>query len=364
MRFIKKNKALISMVALFSCVFLCLQYVSCNYSDSVDKLLLSTEKERKLINSINDDLVKYDGLKIEFDFSINDLENLAKIEKEQNRFWSNILNSNSNIFSSWKEKSSESINADLTKLYSKLRETCSSNNIVFNKTTNNNFPSFDSQPANTEKKYGFGLSSYDGFWPSFSKDEARLLGIQSTIITQIIQFLAASSNDDHTITLLEIFRESVGEVDSQHIDTDQLSVPNLETKVVRFNDGIESFVFLIKFNSHTSHARSFINQLRPPFLIRDLVVSRTINDTVFTKDQPKISPFGNNSDNVSKQLPIVQNVESQFTVIIEYITKINRDVKVLSDISVNNLQSNHQVLKNFLELSGNDEHITKFRESP
>ena len=67
MRFIKKNKALISMVTLFSSVFLCLQYVSCNYSDNVDKLLLSTEKERKLINSINDDLVKYDGLKIEFD---------------------------------------------------------------------------------------------------------------------------------------------------------------------------------------------------------------------------------------------------------------------------------------------------------
>ena len=95
MRFIKKNKALISIVTLFSSVFLCLQYVSCNYSDNVDKLLLSTEKEIKLINSINDDLVKYDGLKIEFDSSINDLKNLAKIEKEQNRFWSNILNSNS-----------------------------------------------------------------------------------------------------------------------------------------------------------------------------------------------------------------------------------------------------------------------------
>jgi hypothetical protein len=95
-----------------------------------------------------------------------------------------------------------------------------------------------------------------------------------------------------------------------------------------------------------------------------LVVSRTINERAFPNDQSKVSPFGNNFDNVSKQLPIVQNVESQFTIIIEYITKINRDIKFLSDISVNNLQSNHQVLNSFLELSGNDEHVTKFRESP
>ena len=338
--------------------------MSCDLSENVDKLQLSTNKELKLINSVNDELVKYKGLQSEFDYSIKDVEKLAKVEKEQNRFWNNLLNSNSNIFSTWKDKSSESINADLTKLYSQLRESCSKNNIVFNKTINNNFNSFDSQPVNVEKKYGFGLSSYDGFWPSFSPIEARLLGIQSKIITEIIQFLATSSNDDHKITLLEIFREPVGEVDAQHIENDQLIVPNLERKVVRFKGGIESFVFLIKFKSHTSHARSFINQLRPPFLVRDLVVSRVSNDNALTPNQSRNSPFRDSSVKVGVQLPIVQNVESQFTILIEYITKINRDIKPISDISYQNLQSNYQVLKTFLELSGNNQHIKKFRESP
>ncbi len=364
MGFINKNKALISISTFFSCVFLCLQYASCDLSENVNKLQLSINKELKLINSVNDDLVKYKGLQSEFDYSIKDMEKLARVEKEQNRFWNNLLNSNSNIFSSWKDKSSESINADLTKLYSQLRVSCSNNNIVFKKTINNNFNSFDSQPVNSEKKYGFGLSSYDGFWPSFSRVEARLLGIQAKIITEIIQFLATSSNDDHKITLLEIFRESVGEVDAQHIENDQLIVPNLEEKVVRFKGGIESFVFLIKFKSHTSHARSFINQLRPPFLVRDLVVSRVSNDSALVPNQSRNSPFGDSSVKVGVHLPIVQNVESQFTILIEYITNINRDINSISDIPYQDLQSNYQVLKNFLELSGNNQHIKKFRETP
>ena len=87
-----------------------------------------------------------------------------------------------------------------------------------------------------------------------------MLGIQSKIIASIVEFLAESSDSKHKITLMEILRESVGKEDSQHIASDILPVMQTRNKLIRFNDGIKSFAFLIKFKSHTSHARSFINQ--------------------------------------------------------------------------------------------------------
>ena len=65
-------------------------------------------------------------------------------------------------------------------------------------------------------KYGFGLSSYDGFWPSFSKQEAKLLGVQGKIIALMIEYLANSSNEKYSITLVQIQRESVGSEDSNN----------------------------------------------------------------------------------------------------------------------------------------------------
>ena len=66
----------------------------------------------------------------------------------------------------------------------------------------------------------FGLSSYDGFWPSFSKQEAKLLGAQSKIISMMIEYLANSSDEKYGITLVQIQRESAGSEDSNHIGDD------------------------------------------------------------------------------------------------------------------------------------------------
>ena len=80
----------------------------------------------------------YDGLQNEIDAGKNDLIELSKIEKKQTRFWDNILNIEENIYFNAKDKSSESINADLTKLYSRLRGNCEANNIIFEQVTSNN----------------------------------------------------------------------------------------------------------------------------------------------------------------------------------------------------------------------------------
>ena len=152
-----------------------------------------------------------------------------------------------------------------------------------------------------------------------------MLGIQSKIIASIVEFLAESSDSKHKITLMQILRESVGKEDSQHIASDILPAMQTRNKLIRFNEGIKSFAFLIKFKSHTSNARSFINKLRPPFLLRDLRVNRSDNALVSTPRQAEPNPFTNEVQANQQPLPIVQNVESVFTLLVEYIYEVDRD---------------------------------------
>ncbi len=358
MKFLKQNKLFISTLLLCFITFSCLQIVSCNSSDNLESIISLINKEGKLAQAIEEDLLNYEGLSEDSELAIQDLATLAKLERDQHRFWAGILNENQNIFSNWKNKSPESINADLTRMYSQLRETCAKNNIDINKDEVTNLNPFGGNRETNENKYGFGLSSYDGFWPSFSKEEAKLLGIQSKIIGTLVDFLSESSSVRHRIKLVQILRESVGEEDSQHITDDKLTYPNLINKLVRFNQGIKSFAFLIKFKAHTSHARSFINQLRPPFLLRDLVVSRLSENISGNNNSTIQSPFSNNdsNDNFEQPLPIVQNVESTFTLLIEYIYEINREFEPFITLSLKTEKKDsakEEVLKQLLELSGN-----------
>jgi hypothetical protein len=357
MKFFKQNKFFISINLVFFVIFVCLQIVSCNSSDNLESIISAINKEAKLVQVYEEELLHYDGLLEDSDSAMKDLNDLAEIEKDQHRFWNGILDQNQNIFSTWKNKSPESINADLTRLYSQLRETCKNNNIDLEEDESTNLNPFGENNEN-ENKYGFGFSSYDGFWPSFSKDEAKLLGIQSKIVGILVEYLSESASTEHKITLIQILRESVGREDSQHIATDKLIYSNLPQKLVRFTPGIQSFAFLIKFKCHTSHARSFINQLRPPFLLRDLIVSRSLDGIMQGNNPISPSPFSVNSneDNRKTPLPIVQNVESTFTLLVEYIYEVDRDFESFISQALQNERKDkgsEEVLKNFLEISGN-----------
>lgn len=359
MKFLKQNKLFIGILFVCFVMFTCLQIVSCNSSDNLESIISAINKEVKLVQAYEEDSLHYEGLSEDSELAMKDLKALAEIEKDQHRFWNGILDQNQNIFSTWKNKSPESINADLTRLYTQLRETCKNNNIDLEDKESTNLNPFGENNEN-ENKYGFGLSSYDGFWPSFSKEEAKLLGIQSKIVGTLIEYLSESASTEHRITLIQILRESVGKEDSQHITTDKLIYSNLSQKLVRFTDGIQSFAFLIKFKCHTSHARSFINQLRPPFLLRDLVVSRSLDGITQVTNSPlSTGPFFTigNEDKLKTPLPIVQNVESTFTLLIEYIYEVDRDFEIFITQSLKNEKKDkgsEEVLRNLLEISGNN----------
>ena len=362
MNFLKQNKFFVSILIICVLVFSSLQFISCNSDENLESLSSSISSESRKTDSQKEDLLLYEGLAEESSAAMEDLVTLAEVEKEQHRFWNTILNSSQNIYSDWKIKSPESINADITRLYSNLNDTCKSNNVHLEQSTNNAVNIFGNTKDVSEKKYGFGLSSYDGFWPSFSKEEAQLLGIQSKIIASMVEFLAESSDSKHKITLLEILRESVGKEDSQHIASDILPVMLTRNKLIRFNGGIKSFAFLIKFKSHTSHARSFINQLRPPFLLRDLQVNRSENAFVNTAGQSEPNPFTNEVQANQQPLPIVQNVESVFTLLLEYIYEVDRDFETFITGFLENEKVNEDALSKFLEISGNSKIRSKINK--
>ena len=310
---------------LFGVNFVTLQFVSCNSSSEIESTISLINKENQSIRNLHEEVLLYEGLEEEILLAKEDLLNLSRIEKTQNRFWDSLLNKDDNLFINFKDKSSESINADLTKLYSNLR------NLYFQECfvscengSSNSFSPFGSSEEDTEKKFGFGLQSYDGFWPSFSKDEAKLLGVQSIIISRIVEYLANSTDEKYSITLNKMTRESVGKEDILHIADDKLDLIS-EEKLIRNSVPIKSFAFSISFKSHTSHARSFINQLRPPFLIRDLKVERSVGTDYNTQSAETVDPFGDASKDLSQPLPIVSNVESTFYLIIEYVYMIERD---------------------------------------
>jgi hypothetical protein len=363
MSFFKQNKLFFTVIIVCMFLFFGLQLVSCNLSEEIDKKTSLITKENQNSKLLQEDLLNYQGLIEDLRSANADLLLLSELEKEQHRFWENILDENQNIFTSWKKKSPESINADITRLYTQLREICKEKNIYFEEENIQNIVPFGLDNQETETKYGFGLSSYDGFWPSFSNEEARMLGIQSKVVAKMIEYLSESSTPEHAITLIQILRESVGEEDSQHIAGDLLTITNLENKLVRFEEGINSFVFLIKFRCHTSHARSFINQLRPPFLLRDFMVSRSNDGNNFNvSNQTSVSPFDNEQMESEQPLPIVQNVESEFSLLIEYVYEVNRDIETFLIHSMKNENVNKNILGKFLEASGNSKLITKINK--
>ena len=364
MNFFKANKTFSVLIILFIFIFSTLQFISCSATGDIESALSLISKESSSIINLEEELLLFDGLENEVIESKNDLIQLSKIEKTQSRFWQSIVNSDENIFLNFNDKSSESINADLTRLYSSLRELCKSNNIIFKQASPNNSITNFGQPTTVdEEKYGFGLSSYDGFWPSFSKQEAKLLGVQSKIIATMIEYLANSSDEKYAITLVLIQRESAGSEDSNHIGDDELSLQNYESKLIRYEDKIGSFAFTVSFQSHTSHARSFINQLRAPFLVRDIKVNRSTISNESVLSPGFASPFSEEEQKKSLQLPIVKDVKSTFTLLIEYIYEIDRDFENFILENIKSFDIDEDVLKLFLEETGNSKLFPKIQKN-
>ena len=290
-------------------------------------LLLSFSKQNQVqekldeLNNVRQSITQSStNLKIEklFANELNlvtaDLVDLSIRAKSQKNFWEEFINTDLNIVSNHTSQSSSSVNTEITKLLSFLNRSFENRKVKLGSSKINNLNIFALESPKASR-YGFGFVAYDGFWPSFDREESNNLLKQAKVIKEICEFLLDSYGDKESFNLLSIKRESAGAEDSKHIGENQY-IANPEVKLLRDSGLIDSYIFEVIFTGKTQNIRSFINQLRPPYSLRSIKVERpSVVDT-----QTGMNFFEDSLNSGQTDiLPIIRDITSTFTIIVEYI---------------------------------------------
>ena len=119
---------------------------------------------------------------------------------------------------------------------------------------------------------------------------------------------------------------------------------------------IKSEAFELKFKCDTATARRFLNQLRPPFLLRNLSVDRMIDSYEEVDSQTTLSPF--NTLDISQEKAVSYDsvageTVSEFTLLSEYLLEIKMDFSKIIENSSSLEDTELQLLNDFLKQSGN-----------
>jgi len=243
-----------------------------------------------------------------------DLVDLSIRAKAQKNFWDETISTDLNIVSNHTSQSSSSVNTEITKLLSFLNRSFENKEVKLGSNKINNLNVFAAESPKATR-YGFGFAAYDGFWPSFDREEANNLLKQAKVIKEVCEFLLDSYETNENFNLLSIKRESAGDEDNKHIGENQyLAKP--EVKLLRDSGLIDSYIFEVVFTGKTQNIRSFINQLRPPYSLRSIKAERpTVVDI-----QTGMNFFEDSSSSGQTDiLPIIRDITSTFTIIVEYI---------------------------------------------
>tara|TARA_B100002019_G_scaffold45312_1_gene38084 strand:- start:9053 stop:10075 length:1023 start_codon:yes stop_codon:yes gene_type:complete len=310
----KKNILLFSIPFLVLVTLLVLAISLSNEIESKTSDIENIQKELQYVSSdLNIEKLFSNDLKL----ANNELKIWLNRGTKQTNFWNEFIQKEANIVLAHSPQSSSSVNTEITKLISYLRRTFDNRNIKLGiSQTNEPFLAY-SNPEK-EKKYGFGFSAYDGFWPSFDKKEANVILMQAKIIKEICDFLLGSFDPGETFTLISIKREAAGKEDLKHIGENLYQKNNL----IEFLQGggmASSFIFEISFLGKSKNCRTFINQLRAPYSLRNLHVSRQGRQET---DNRINNPVVSGQDNESNILPIIRDITSKFILEVEYVYDI------------------------------------------
>jgi len=365
MNFIKNNITLMSVLLLSAIIFICLSVFSSSYSTDNKQLISDIENTQEEINDHRNEISPYIGLEFELDKAREDLEKLALLEREQNRLWNSVLFEENNLSENWKNKDSESVNSTLIRQFSQLRNLCKEKYVIL-PGQNNSSPSapfLENTPRPTSE-FGFGFRAYDGNWPNFSEEESQKLGIQMAIIKQIVEYLSKSATANHPLSLVRILRESVGPIDERNIGVDKLDLSQYNKKLLKTHKIVDSMCFEITFIGKTSNARTFMNQLTPPYLLRDFFANRdTSNNSSSLLPGANGFTSPNSAIDENTEVPIVQEVKSKYVFLVEYITELERDHEKFFKDTLNHDSVDLESLKSFLEKSGHSkmvDHLIQF----
>ena len=290
-------------------------------SNDTNELSIKLLKQQDALAKTRSDQQLEDFFSSDLQTGLEEWESWSMLAKRSMNFWNDYLNSVENLHINHEMKSSSAISTEINKLISYLNRVSKNKNVSFSNTQASNSILFN-QDTTSDKSFGFGISAYDGFWPSFNKIEANTICIQSNIIKELSEYLFDSFSGE-PFTLISIKRESAGEIDASHIKEDLYSSEN-STSLLRRKGLIESYLFEISFSGKTSHCRSFINQLRPPYSLRKLEVSRKEKNSFQTDDSFFAS---SNNKSAAEILPIIRDISSNYTLEIEYIFKVPKNFK-------------------------------------
>jgi hypothetical protein len=361
--FIKQNSLFIAVNIVSIILFFTLLYISLGFMNNTEESLKKIHATNNDLSEIHIDKNDHRHIKSDYKEVQSDLATLSSIEKNLTNFTNYLLNENENVRDKWSSKSAESVNASITRLYSRLRKKCRNSFISLPQSTTNSQSTdlFQSSAlSETDDSFGFSFSAYDGFWPSFTADEARKLGVQSEIVNEMIDHLSLCTDFNHTIEIISIKRESVGLIDQANIGADNLELSNIEPLLLRNLDDIESYVFKLTLNTQTIPLRKFINKLRPPFLLREILINPVEENSGNNFDQTSFEPdpFSTNTIPEEKFVPIVSKVDSRVEIVLEYVIESKRDLTNIIQLLAKNEVSYPKIIYTWLKQAGH-ESLTK-----
>lgn len=362
--FLKQYLVFLTTIILCIIVFGTALFYSLHLSSKNQNLANEISNLYNSNQELNEKILNLEYVTFDLSAATNDLKVSAQLERDLNNFCKSLLNPAENIALNWSKESVEKVNASLTRMFPRWRQKCERSNI---KMPSGQGASFSSDPfgggeQNTAaNSYGFSFSSYDGSWPSFSQEEATEIGIQVEIMNEIISQLSFATDDNHSIEIQSILRESVGEIDQRNMGADQLETTGIQEFLLRQTKGVESYAFEVVLKCQTFSMRKFINNLRPPFLVRKLSLSSfddssNISTTSFgaTPDPFSSTPQAKPQD---KFMPIVSLVDSKVEIVVEYLTGIDKKVTNLHTNKNLWTDLSGEIYTNWLNESGNDEFI-------
>jgi hypothetical protein len=163
------------------------------------------------------------------------------------------------------------------------------------------------------------------------------------ILEKLLITLFKAKPEGEPMELQSIRREVVGDVDRQQITNEILAVDSHAKTLAKREGKIETYAFKVNFLARTGALRTFLNSLQYPFLVRDVSVVRAENSSssfTTTNGSGISSPFGSTPENSKGNptpLPIIDDVGSHFSVLVEYVLAVYTNLDLLKPLCSNEL---------------------------
>ena len=345
--FLKTNLRLIVVAILAFAGFLSLQIISCTQAGELDERLAEIKSLGRDLSRETQERAGFEWIDENLDLALEDNGNLLDMRARELMKWRDILG-REDLFTEVENKASDDVNAEISRFLDIYRKKASENKVKIKGSATNKdgdsegfFPSSD--VSSGEEREGFGFADYDGSWPSISDQEARELLKQKLILEKLLITLFKAKPQGEPMELQSIRREVVGEVDRQRITNEILDVDSHAEILAKREGKIETYAFKVDFLARTGALRTFLNSLQHPFLVRDVSVVRAENSSASfstTNGSGISSPFGLTPENTKGNptpLPIIDDVGSRFSVLVEYVLVVYPNLELLKPICSNEL---------------------------